>query len=44
MNLCPLFQIGPPNIQLLKSKDKSKWSAKDVADTVLSEKSALVKL
>ncbi|KAJ4707987.1 PsbP family [Melia azedarach] len=40
-NLIISVSIGPPNIQLLKSKDKSKWSAKDVADTVLSEKSAL---
>ncbi|KAE8705912.1 PsbP domain-containing protein 5 [Hibiscus syriacus] len=33
--------IGPPNIQFLKSKDKETWAAKDVADSVLSDKSAL---
>lgn len=37
-----MIQIGPPNIQLLKSKDKKSWAAKDVADSVLSDKSALV--
>lgn len=42
MNLWLLFQIGPPNFQLIKSKDKSTWKAKDVADSVLSDKSALV--
>ncbi|XP_055820649.1 psbP domain-containing protein 5, chloroplastic isoform X3 [Solanum dulcamara] len=31
----------PPNSQFLKSKEKSTWSAKDVADSVLSDKSAL---
>ncbi|XP_039057909.1 psbP domain-containing protein 5, chloroplastic-like isoform X2 [Hibiscus syriacus] len=31
----------PPNIQFLKSKDKKTWAAKDVADSVLSDKSAL---
>ncbi|KAI7989067.1 hypothetical protein LOK49_LG13G02466 [Camellia lanceoleosa] len=36
-----LVQIGPPNSQFLKSKDKSTWSVKDVADSVLSDKSAL---
>lgn len=35
-------QIGPPNSQFLKSMDKSTWNAKDVADSVLSDKSALV--
>lgn len=38
----PLIQIGPPNFQFIKSKDKSTWTAKDVADSVLSDKSALV--
>lgn len=37
-----LIQIGPPNSQILKSKDKNTWSAKDVADSVLADKSALV--
>ncbi|CAK9140490.1 unnamed protein product [Ilex paraguariensis] len=40
-NLIISVLIGPPNSQFLKSKDKSKWSAKDVADSVLSDKSAL---
>ncbi|KAL9676729.1 hypothetical protein QQ045_004947 [Rhodiola kirilowii] len=34
-------QIGPPNLQFLKSKEKSTWGAKEVADSVLSDKSAL---
>ncbi|CAN1218524.1 PsbP domain-containing protein 5, chloroplastic, partial [Linum perenne] len=34
--------IGPPNVQFIKSKDKSVWNAKDVADSVLSDKSTLV--
>lgn len=38
----PLVQIGPPNAEFLKLKDKSTWSAKDVADSVLADKSALV--
>lgn len=38
----PLVQIGPPNAEFLKSKDKSTWIAKDVADSVLYDKSALV--
>ncbi|KNA03129.1 hypothetical protein SOVF_212140 isoform B [Spinacia oleracea] len=33
--------IGPPNPDFLKSKDKSTWNPKDVADSVLSDKSAL---
>ena len=36
------IQIGPPNPEFLKSKDTSTWTAKDVADSVLSDKSALV--
>lgn len=36
------LQIGPPNPTFLKSTDKSTWEAKDVADSVLSDKSALV--
>ena len=36
-------QIGPPNVQFIKSKDKSAWNARDVADSVLSDKSTLVK-
>lgn len=42
MSLCALIQIGPPNSQFLKTKDKNTWTAKDVADSVLSDKSALV--
>lgn len=42
MSLCALIQIGPPNSQFLKTKDKKTWTAKDVADSVLSDKSALV--
>lgn len=38
-----LIQIGPPNLQFVKSKDKNTWAAKDVADSVLSDKSSLVK-
>lgn len=37
-----LFQIGPPNSIFIKSLDKSAWTAKDVADSVLADKSALV--
>ncbi|KDP32280.1 hypothetical protein JCGZ_13205 [Jatropha curcas] len=40
-NLIISVTIGPPNSQFLKSKDKSTWIAKDVADSVLSDKSAL---
>ncbi|OMO80484.1 Mog1/PsbP, alpha/beta/alpha sandwich [Corchorus olitorius] len=40
-NLIISVTIGPPNIQFLKSKDKKTWAAKDVADSVLSDKSAL---
>ncbi|KAJ4951693.1 hypothetical protein NE237_028525 [Protea cynaroides] len=40
-NLIISVSIGPPNSQFLKSKDKSSWNAKDVADSVLSDKSAL---
>ncbi|CAI0444501.1 unnamed protein product [Linum tenue] len=35
------INIGPPNVEFIKSKDKSSWNAKDVADSVLSDKSAL---
>jgi hypothetical protein len=35
--VCDIFnQIDPPNSQFLKSTDKSKWTAKDVADSVCS--------
>ncbi|XP_078169025.1 psbP domain protein (Mog1/PsbP/DUF1795-like photosystem II reaction center PsbP family protein) isoform X1 [Carex rostrata] len=34
--------IGPPNSRFLTSNDKSTWKAGDVADSVLSDKSALV--
>ncbi|EEF45948.1 psbP domain-containing protein 5, chloroplastic isoform X2 [Ricinus communis] len=40
-NLIISVTIGPPNVQFIKSKDKSTWVAKDVADSVLSDKSAL---
>ncbi|KAJ8425994.1 hypothetical protein Cgig2_007808 [Carnegiea gigantea] len=35
------FHVGPPHLEFLKSKDKRTWNAKDVADSVLSDKSAL---
>ncbi|KAB2023953.1 hypothetical protein ES319_D06G054500v1 [Gossypium barbadense] len=41
-NLIISVSIGPPNVQFLKSKDKKTWAAKDVADSVLSDKSALI--
>ena len=37
-----MIQIGPPNAQILKSNETSAWSAKDVADSVLADKSSLV--
>nr|XP_023870440.1 psbP domain-containing protein 5, chloroplastic [Quercus suber]POE88803.1 psbp domain-containing protein 5, chloroplastic [Quercus suber] len=40
-NLIISVSIGPPNSQFLKTKDKKTWIAKDVADSVLSDKSAL---
>ncbi|KAL8063453.1 hypothetical protein ABFX02_01G026900 [Erythranthe guttata] len=40
-NLIISVTIGPPNPLFLKSKDKSTWTAKDVADSVLADKSAL---
>nr|AFK49217.1 unknown [Lotus japonicus] len=33
--------IGPPNPGLVKLNDKKKWTAKDVADSVLADKSTL---
>lgn len=36
------IQIGPPNPGLVKLNDKKKWTAKDVADSVLADKSTLV--
>uniref|UniRef100_I1JUJ0 PsbP C-terminal domain-containing protein n=1 Tax=Glycine max TaxID=3847 RepID=I1JUJ0_SOYBN len=33
--------IGPPNSSYIKSKDKSEWTAKDVADSVLADRSSL---
>uniref|UniRef100_I1JUJ3 PsbP C-terminal domain-containing protein n=1 Tax=Glycine max TaxID=3847 RepID=I1JUJ3_SOYBN len=35
------IQIGPPNSSYIKSKDKSEWTAKDVADSVLADRSSL---
>ncbi|KVH89946.1 psbP domain-containing protein 5, chloroplastic [Cynara cardunculus var. scolymus] len=40
-NLILSITIGPPNPIFLKSEDKTTWEAKDVADSVLSDKSAL---
>lgn len=40
-NLILSITIGPPNPTFLKSADKTTWEAKDVADSVLSDKSAL---
>uniref|UniRef100_A0A1J3J1A6 PsbP domain-containing protein 5, chloroplastic n=1 Tax=Noccaea caerulescens TaxID=107243 RepID=A0A1J3J1A6_NOCCA len=40
-NLVISVSIGPPNSRFLTSKDKKTWTAKDVADSVLSDKSAL---
>ncbi|XP_031388095.1 psbP domain-containing protein 5, chloroplastic-like isoform X2 [Punica granatum] len=40
-NLVISVSVGPPNFQIIKSKDKSTWTAKEVADSVLADKSAL---
>ncbi|KAF3447214.1 hypothetical protein FNV43_RR12394 [Rhamnella rubrinervis] len=40
-NLIISVSIGPPNSMFIKSQDKKTWTAKDVADSVLSDKSAL---
>ncbi|KAL2897743.1 PsbP domain-containing protein 5 chloroplastic, partial [Bienertia sinuspersici] len=40
-NLIISVTVGPPNPEFLKSNDKNAWIAKDVADSVLSDKSAL---
>ncbi|KAK9141859.1 hypothetical protein Syun_011259 [Stephania yunnanensis] len=40
-NLVISVSIGPSNSQFIKSVDKNSWDAKDVADCVLSDKSAL---
>lgn len=40
-NLVISVSIGPPNLRFLTSTDKGTWQAKDVADSVLSDKSAL---
>ncbi|EXC20796.1 PsbP domain-containing protein 5 [Morus notabilis] len=40
-NLIISVTIGPPNSRFIKSKDKSTWTTKDVADSVLSDKAAL---
>lgn len=40
-NLIISVTIGPPNSRFIKSQDKSTWTAKDVADSVLSDKAAL---
>lgn len=38
-NLVISVSIGPPNYRFLTSKDKNTWDAKDVAESVLSDKS-----
>nr|CAD1823313.1 unnamed protein product [Ananas comosus var. bracteatus] len=40
-NLVISVSVGPVNSRFLTSNDKSTWKAKDVADSVLSDKSAL---
>ncbi|XP_031505408.1 psbP domain-containing protein 5, chloroplastic isoform X1 [Nymphaea colorata] len=40
-NLVISVSIGPPNSLFLKSNDKRTWNAKDVADSVLSDRSSL---
>ncbi|XP_074590506.1 psbP domain-containing protein 5, chloroplastic isoform X2 [Curcuma longa] len=40
-NLVISVSIGPPNSRYLTSNDKSSWNAKDVADSVLADKSSL---
>ncbi|XP_050388316.1 psbP domain-containing protein 5, chloroplastic [Argentina anserina] len=40
-NLIISITIGPPNLKIIKSPDKSTWTAKEVADSVLADKSAL---
>ncbi|KAK9135856.1 hypothetical protein Syun_015186 [Stephania yunnanensis] len=40
-NLVISISIGPPNSQFIKLVDKNSWDAKDVADCVSSDKSAL---
>ncbi|XP_015937238.1 psbP domain-containing protein 5, chloroplastic [Arachis duranensis] len=40
-NLIISVTIGPPNSSIIKTTDKSKWTAREVADSVLSDKSAL---
>ncbi|XP_040989858.1 psbP domain-containing protein 5, chloroplastic-like [Juglans microcarpa x Juglans regia] len=41
-NLIISVSIGPPNSQFIKTKDKRTWTVKDVADSVLSDKSTLI--
>lgn len=40
-NLIISVTIGPPSANLINLKDKSKWTAKDVVDSVLADKSSL---
>ncbi|XP_020581155.1 psbP domain-containing protein 5, chloroplastic isoform X2 [Phalaenopsis equestris] len=40
-NLVISVSIGPPNLRYLVSIDKNSWKARDIADSVLSDKSAL---
>ncbi|KFK25409.1 hypothetical protein AALP_AA8G110900 [Arabis alpina] len=40
-NVIISVSIGPPNSRFITTKEKKTWTAKDVADSVLSDKSAL---
>ncbi|XP_010541641.1 PREDICTED: psbP domain-containing protein 5, chloroplastic isoform X2 [Tarenaya hassleriana] len=40
-NLVISVSVGPPNSSFITSKEKKTWTAKEVADSVLSDKSAL---
>lgn len=40
-NLVISVSVGPPNTNYLTTNDKSAWTAKDVADSVLSDRSSL---
>ncbi|MQL97075.1 hypothetical protein Taro_029760 [Colocasia esculenta] len=40
-NVVISVSIGPPNSRFLTSTDKSTWDAKDVADSILSDRSTL---
>ncbi|KAK7311847.1 hypothetical protein RJT34_10255 [Clitoria ternatea] len=40
-NIIISVTVGPPNSRFIKSTDKSTWTAKDVADSVLADRSSL---